>query len=450
SYDEYYNFLVRRDEEDAEFNELLNLITINETYFFRFREQFEALERDILPELIKTRKNSTKGLRIWSAACSTGAEPYTIAMILKNLKENHVRPYVDIVATDVSHKALAEAREGVYSTRVVEQKTPENYIERYFERSQNKYILSEEIKNMVNLEYFNLIRTPFPAETKRNFDIIFCRNVTIYFRPESIQRVIDQFYESLNEGGYLFLGHSETLDDFETDFKLVMLNDVFLYKKDSKRIKKKETALKPHKKKPVLDNLFDSLARISPLPPPVQLSDKNKSGREKIDEARKLLESGKDDADLKHKALLLLKQALEDDSPSVEIYLLVAQIQSDMNYYDEALENCRRALELDSCCLEAHLVVGLIYMTQGKTSLAVDELGKVIYLDPQHTLAYFYLGNLYQDNDKPREAKKVYQQVVRTLENKTEPVRLGDIVFTVEEFRNICSQQINRIQQETE
>jgi len=200
--DDYYDALGR---DDREFNELLNLVTINETSFFRFPAQFDALRDRVVPEVMARKKPGDRDLRVWSAGCSTGEEPYSIAMTLLDTGITASGWKPQVLGTDVSTKALARAKSGVYGKRAMMNIAPD-VVSRYFERTMSgEYRVNDRVRSLVDFGYQNLIKEPYPLSLMGGWDIIFCRNVTIYFRIESTRRVVRNFYDSLNEGGYLFI-----------------------------------------------------------------------------------------------------------------------------------------------------------------------------------------------------------------------------------------------------
>ena len=220
-----------------EFDFLLDLITVPETYFFRDRAQFNALERLVIPEAIKKKSYPGASLRIWSAGCSTGEEPYTVAMIVAAAK---VDIPIQILATDVSNHALEAARQGVYNGRSVRDVPPE-YLKRFFSKKGGQYSLDESIKQMVEFRYFNLVSEPYPLVEMSGWDIIFCRNVTIYFQTDATRKVIHNLHQSLREGGYLFAGYSESLRYISDGFKTLQMEGAFFYQKGppQKTVKRK-------------------------------------------------------------------------------------------------------------------------------------------------------------------------------------------------------------------
>lgn len=209
---EYINILENDKEEKQKF---LDFITINVTEFFRNPNLFEELENLLKKEYF----SKDKSINIWSAACSIGCEPYSIAMILK---ENNIKNY-NIIATDIDQTILAKAKEGIYSD--LEIKNMDGKYLKYFTKKDNKYFLSDEIKRMVKFEKADLILDNY----RKNFDLILCRNVVIYFNTETKNRIYKEFNKSLNERGLLFIGATECIYNAnELGFRK---NSTFIYRK---------------------------------------------------------------------------------------------------------------------------------------------------------------------------------------------------------------------------
>src|SRR4051794_2511709 len=194
----------------AAFEAMIPAVTINETHFFRNRPQMQALQNEILPELIRARSDS-KRLRIWSAACSSGEEPYSLAIMVDRLLRNQPGWDVLIHGTDIDHQALERAHAGIYGNWSFRE-VPQDVKEEYFEQTdEHGFALSPRIKSMVKFSRLNLVDDLYPtAETQTDrMDLVICRNVLIYFREETIRRIVDRFHESLVDDGWLVVGHAE-------------------------------------------------------------------------------------------------------------------------------------------------------------------------------------------------------------------------------------------------
>jgi chemotaxis protein methyltransferase CheR len=220
---DYYN-LIRSNQN--EMKTLLDSVTTNLTRFFRNTAHFNTLENYVVPDFTERKLNSNdRTLRIWSAGCSTGEEPYTIAMVLKEKLDPAITPL--IIASDLSLKSLMTAKEGFYPESRIGG-IPEDYLNKYFEKKRDGYQVTNAIKSIINFDYHNL---KFDSK-QRNLDIVFCRNVIIYFDGEAQNAVINRFWSSMNNYSYLFIGHSESLFGMHTKFEFVKTEWSTLYKKN--------------------------------------------------------------------------------------------------------------------------------------------------------------------------------------------------------------------------
>lgn len=213
-FSEYYNTLVN-DKTGNELEYLCSLISTNVTSFFRESKQWEFWKSNLSTMLEK--KNNK--LRIWSAACSTGEEPYSIAMFLE---ENAPNLDVKILATDVSPRVLKEANGGVYSEQSAGSLGSiylNKYFHKVFQNEKSVYTIDEKIKRRIVFRGFNLVTGNYTIFKEKKFDIIFCRNVMIYFDKPTQATLVQKFYTMLDQGGYLFIGSSEALTDIKTGFK---------------------------------------------------------------------------------------------------------------------------------------------------------------------------------------------------------------------------------------
>jgi len=225
---DYYKLLRFADKDRKEFQNLINILTTNETYFFREFYQLEVFGEVLLPEIEEKRgKEGVYKIKIWSAGCSSGEEPYTIAIILKEILDDYKIWDIEILATDIDENVLNKANKGIYSKRSIKD-VPPSYLEKYFIKIGEDYKVKDEIKKMVTFEKLNLFDTPAMIR-KKEYDFIFCRNVLIYFNDESRKKVVNLFYNSLNYNGYIFLGHSESMSRITTVFKMRKVRDTIVY-----------------------------------------------------------------------------------------------------------------------------------------------------------------------------------------------------------------------------
>lgn len=425
SLNQYYEMLIGNDDE---FKELMNLVTINETSFFRFPQQFEAMRKYVIPEIIEGKLPTNRQFRVWSAGCSTGEEPYTIAMTLLDSGLEGLGYNLEVMGTDVSTNALMKAKNGVYPARGLHS-VPNSVTSRFFEPTPHGHRVTDRVRKLVTFQYHNLIKEPYPLALMGNWDIIFCRNVTIYFRLESTRRVVENFYESLNPGGYLFIGHSETLTSITDKFEPVEVGGVFLYRKTKARtgigftptarpkpaerpstVRLAEESRARRASEPPRRRLFE---RAAPAPVPAD-ADAPAAGTASVPQlleaARLASEQGRNDA-----VLEAIAEVRRLDPDNAEAYLLSAYVHADQGEMDEAFEECHKALSIDPLLAAARYVLGIIHLGRGEQMAALSEFKRTIYIDPGFALAHLNLANLYRAQGAIGDACREYDNTLRTL-----------------------------------
>lgn len=223
----YRQYLQGRGDGEKELGLLIDELTTNETYFFRERKQLRALAEEIVPELLERNRAEGKGpVRIWSAGCSSGEEPYSIVMLCE---EQGMVAGTDfhVYGSDICRPVLQKARRGIYRHSAFRE-TESELVKKYFEEKDSLFHLSDAIKKKVDFIHLNFLDAERTA-LLGTMDVILCRNVIIYFNPETKKRVINTFFEKLNSGGYLLLGHAESLINLSTDFRLCHLKNDLVY-----------------------------------------------------------------------------------------------------------------------------------------------------------------------------------------------------------------------------
>jgi chemotaxis protein methyltransferase CheR len=228
SFNEYYYFLKYNQNNNDELTKLMDVITIKETYFFREVDQIKALVSELIPEIRK--QKGGEPIKIWSAGCATGEEPYTIAMLCME-KGYHLGPArVEIFANDISQEAIQKAKKGIYKQTSF-RATDQAYLARFFLPSEEgAFMIRDEVKEVLNFFCINL-QDKNRLTFLPMFDVIFCRNVIIYFDDDSKRKVIESFHKKLHAHAYLFLGHSESLINFTHLFKLKHFYHSLVYQK---------------------------------------------------------------------------------------------------------------------------------------------------------------------------------------------------------------------------
>lgn len=214
--------------EPKEWDTLVELITVNETYFFREESLLEEFQKVVLPRYKD--RTPDNPLRIWCSACSSGEEPYTLAILIEETGMFEAGA-VKIIASDINKKVLEKARRGSYNKKSFSFRTmPKEILDKYFIPVDEEYVIRDSIRNMVDFRYLNLMDKEL-AKRIDKVDIIFCRNVLIYFDREAINKVIGSLYDVLNDGGYLFLGHAETITGLNAGFETIYAPSAFYYRK---------------------------------------------------------------------------------------------------------------------------------------------------------------------------------------------------------------------------
>jgi chemotaxis protein methyltransferase CheR len=222
-------FAMLRADAEHEIEQLVNAFTVNETYFYREEQQLRCMTSDLLANIL-TRKTSGDPIRIWSIPCSTGEEPYSIAIwLMENWSE--VDKYnIEIVGSDIDTRVLKSAAEGIYGARSL-MRLPKGLVDRYFRPlDENKYQIDAGLQDSIQFTRANLIDSEDMA-AYRSFDIVFCRNVLIYFDDASRRIAAENLYDCLNPGGYICLGHSETMSRISPLFQVSRFSDAIVYQK---------------------------------------------------------------------------------------------------------------------------------------------------------------------------------------------------------------------------
>jgi chemotaxis protein methyltransferase CheR len=427
SAEEYYELLQRGNEQsEAEWKQLAILLTNQESYFFRDQGQFDTLRNHILPALIQ-RNQKEHRLRIWSAGCSTGQEPYSIAILLDRLLPLRDRWDITILGTDVSEAALEKARRGLYNAWSLRALEPQLQ-QQYFARRQNEFELDARIRQIVTFQHGNLLRDTFPSQISGlcQIDLIVCRNVFIYFERDIVGKVLRKFSETLSEDGYLLTGHAELHDAPLGKLQPRNFPGTVIYQK----VVSPKRAAAPT---PVFDVASTKakprgLSHAGPVPqrkstltqpikaPAAAVTSKLKStssNEDWIAEVLALLKAGRH-----AQALEKLQPFLDPTTSSAkfEACCLAAQAHANAGRYDEAEEYCQRATAIDGLePLPLHIMARLSE-ERGDRERAKVLLKKVCYLAPGDILACVELSTIYDHEGDVSRARKLRATALEMLE----------------------------------
>jgi len=431
-YTDYRDYFRLLSSDEEEFKELMNLVTINETSFFRFPAQFDAFRDRIIPEILDGRPKGNDRFRVWSAGCSTGEEPYTIAMTLLESTLEPLGYNCEVTGTDVSTQALDRARKAVYPDRAFTNLAP-GIMQRWFEPSGDGHRPVKRVRDLCGFHYHNLVREPYPLALMSNWDVIFCRNVTIYFRIESTRRVVDTFFDALNPGGYLFIGHSETLTSVSDRFEPVEIGGVFLYRKPNTRrvftfddivARRQGRSTTPARPGSAAEKRAADAARpprpvrlprvTTPAPP-----EKPAPGAENAEQLVALAHARLESA-MAAEALEFAQRALALDPSSLDAQVVVAFAHADLGHLDQAKEQAVSALKMNPLAAPARYILGVIHQQQGDIDEALEEFKRTLYVDRDFVLAHFALANIYRQQGKTTDACREYENTLRALYAKPE------------------------------
>jgi len=444
--DHLYSSLQGARTESEVWSDLIKKVTVGETYFFRDPDTIEALRRHILPDLI-ARHQTDRTLRLWSAGCATGEEPYTLAILLRQILSDIDRWKILILATDINRQALLQAKAGRYRTWSFREKDP-GIQSTYFTADGDTFTLKPAVREMVTFAYHNLAEDNYPSPNNQtsDLDLILCRNVTIYLPTSLIFDIAKRFYQCLPNDGWLIVGPSETHLEIYRQFQTVNFNGATVYQKVSDppacqslwstvpdqidrsitRLQLNSLMVTPSTRQgpqmtPMLDD--QSCVPILQLPcdekRPAPIRGNPAYDIRIVDPSdQETSKTNADRADLYQKGEEFVKQhryeearecflsclAKEPGSPTA-LYRM-ARLEANAGRLNEARKWGEKALDHDPLRSEVHYTLALVHETHGELQEAIHRLKKVIYLDPNFILAHFGLFHLYERTGNPIEAER--------------------------------------------
>jgi chemotaxis protein methyltransferase CheR len=407
----------------SELETLSSHLTIGETYFFREKNSLEAFEQQIVPELIRTRDGFGGQLRIWSAGCASGEEPYSLAIILSKMITQLKAWKITILATDLNTRALHKASEGTYTDWSFRE-SPSWLKNTYFKATaEGRWAISPAIKKMVTFSYLNLVEDVYPSLlTGTNaMDVIFCRNVLMYFAEPARGKVIHRFHRSLAEQSWLIVSPTETSQTLFSEFATVSLAGVTLYRKgvvppqmvipsffqgeDGARaaLQKAERVLaQPESIKPANLDL--------PPPPPQPLAGVEVPPLISAEQALELYQQGR----YEEAARLLIAQ-VSANAKDGSAMLLLARVYANQGKLTPALGWCEKAIAVDKLTACAHYLRATILLEQGLPEEAISSLRRAVYVDARFALGHFALGSLALRQGDVKESEKHFNNALLLL-----------------------------------
>lgn len=416
-------WLIRADLSGEDLRKLATHVTIGETYFFRERPSFNAMATQVLPPLIHRRRESGRHLRLWSAACSTGEEAYSLAILVQQLIPDWRDWRISILATDINTNALRRAEAGVYGEWSFREAAPD-FRARWFEPAAGKkHRVRPELRELVTFCELNLAADGFPslATDTNAMDLILCRNLMIYFTPTGQRELIGRLHRCLVDDGWLIVSPSECSQALFTGFVPVNFPGSILYRK--RPAHEPASAVVPMPE-PFIDlAALRALAPLAPaevdrilteplLPPPIPAPSRGDVTTEALDLARAAHERGdySDAADL-------LGTALDAPGCADDPRLLAALAHALANLGDlnGALRIAERWTAADKLDAAAHHLQAMVLQELGRRPDARTALQRAIYLQPELAIAHFALGNLARAEARHDEARRHFSNCVRVL-----------------------------------
>jgi len=437
--EQYYQLLeIQNKTSKYEWEKLIVLLTVTETYFFRDKGQLGLLKNVILPEIIKSKIISNqKKIRIWSAGCSTGEEAYSLAIMVQELIPNWQEWNILILGTDINEVALTKAKQGVYSNWSFRSRDRQIQ-KKYFDEFQGEWQVDKQVKEIVKFGNLNLIQDSFSGY----IDLILCRNVFVYFEAKHISLVMKKFYNSLIKGGYLMTGHAELYSQPLAQFKVKVFPESLVYQRGQEEQYKNYLAdslpIVTENKIPIKKSFKSSLINSIPeskissnysvlndgkkqvlfdLERKINLSQKDEIARE-FTLKNSNLQSIKSENLLLEATALFAARAYTDAIRKAEdflslnikdfrVYKLLAQLYANLGKYERATFYCHQAIEINSASVEPFYLLVNIAEEQGDIEGAKIFLKRIIYLCPQEIPAYIELSSLYASEKNMLRAKKM-------------------------------------------
>ncbi|WP_165483166.1 CheR family methyltransferase [Legionella genomosp. 1] len=385
---EYLNALQAGD--DKLIKSTIDILTVQESYFFRDSPLFSYLKNELLPQLInKKRMKQTLSLRIWSAGCARGEEIYSIAILLNELLPDINRWTIELAATDISYSALEKGISGVFNESRL-RATEDKLREKYFIKRDSLYYLNEEIKNRVSFSYFNLRK---PGKLFKSFDLIFCRNVFIYFSKSHVENILQFFYEHLVEGGILFLGPADLVTHCQHHFSVQMTQGVYRLKKI--------TQIKEQPKKAGL-----AMAKIEKET--LSYKARSQESTHSLQLIQELLTNTHYKEALNKIDNLFLK------GETALLYRCQAQALIALGDINAAQVSLEKSIRIDPLDAMSHFLLGLVEVDQKENKNALISFQKALYIKPLFPEAAYHLGLLHLQMKQNEQGIKWLNQALRS------------------------------------
>ncbi len=415
-----------------EWQHLVQQLTTGESYFLRDQGQFQLLQQQILPELIQARRQQAANasiqptLRIWSAGCSTGEEAYSLAMLVQQLIPDWRSWNLLILGTDINAEAIAHAQKGLYHTWSFRSMSAAMRSQ-YFQAERGLWQLDETLRSIGMFRLQNLVQDPFPdmQSDLYNMDLIVCRNVFIYFVPETIAAVVEKFSQTLIPGGYLITGHAELYGQDLNTLDLQVFPESVVYRRSSLANSQDKLQDLPIAPSDLLQNAEFVSAPTAMLDPacdtPVDHCSPFPISQDCSNPVQAALMAAEQQFQTSNysEAIAIAQTALAEDPQCFELHYLIAQCYVSLENYQQAKDHAQKTAEIDALSTAPCYLLAYIARQQEQYEQAKQFLKRIIYLDPMAITAYLELSALYtQAGDSGRAAKmqKTALNLIQQLE----------------------------------
>lgn len=405
-------------------------LTTGETYFLRDKNLFQVIRTKLLPEMVNSRVGRDKKLRIWSAGCCTGEEPYSVAILIDQAMPARTHWDMTILGTDLNASFLRKARKGVY-TNWSFRDTPEVVVRRYFKKTgKNTYEIDPMLKEMVDFRQLNLVEDDFPSPYNNTnaMDVIFCRNVLMYFHPRQRREVIGNFVRSLSDEGWLILSPSETSFVHHPELHSVNYSGVILFRKNvyeqprperEDKWKKKVEAWKKRSFRTSVSKSKFGRPAIQPkagrFTQTAKKTDTNGNLPDLHKEARSSFEKGRYADTVRTLEKLLRGKPGPKMTEKPKVMALLAKALANLGKMEEALKWCEKAVNAERINPGHHYLLSIIYQELGRLDESVKCLRQAIFLDANFIIAHFALGSIAIQQSQPDESKRHLKNALSLL-----------------------------------
>jgi chemotaxis protein methyltransferase CheR len=440
SVDAYLRQLESDVSMHEELRELAAKLTTGETYFFRIPEQLSVFSEVAIPRL--TRDDPARPLRILSAGCSTGEEPYTLAMTLAEL--GPLAPAeVSILGIDINPEALAKARHGSYSAWAM-RATPPDCVEKYFRRERGQFILNESVQAMVRFEERSIAREDYQFWQPHGFDVIFCRNVIMYLSARVVSEAIGRFARALAPDGFLFLSHAEPLRGISQAFHVQHAQGAFYYvlrrpsgpvippRPGARPVSPPKDAAQPLTSPVPRDRLI-----VAPAPPSLEAMSPAEKGAS-LSLGAALMKTEQYD-----EALATLEALAPADRLDPDVLLMTAIIQVERGKLDLAADLCSSLLALDGLNAAAHYLTALCHEHGGQRAAAIDSYRVGVYLEPAFAMPHLRLGLMFRrEGDRQSARRELHNASILLAQEDPARVLLFGGGFSRSTLIDLCASEL--------